>query len=236
MEKYGKRGNVAVEFSGSAWASTSWSLQKHAKQRHLLVGRGILSRKGWSSRWQLSQRSFTKRANAHSYHPSNKHTSVKSTRQGQNFYNPRIFVLAPQRRGVLVKPQIKEEEKARRQDRTCGTNQFVLLQVESLQFATSFRQRHHSVICDTVALTQVDVLQLATVLSKLKAKGRKYHACVRLNSQQIIASLCILICISHSESVTFHSYWKTVWGVILNSYIPSSVLHQSVCPGCRHVL
>lgn len=47
----------------------------------------------------------------------------------------------------------------------CGTHQFVLLQVESLQFAASFSQGHHAFVCDTVALTQVDVLQLTTVLS-----------------------------------------------------------------------
>lgn len=51
-----------------------------------------------------------------------------------------------------------------------GTHQFVLLQVQSLQFTASFRQRHHAFIRDTVALAQVDVLQFATVLSKLKRK------------------------------------------------------------------
>lgn len=51
-----------------------------------------------------------------------------------------------------------------------GTHQFVLLQVQSLQFTASFRQRHHAFVCDTVALAQVDVLQFTTVLSKLKCK------------------------------------------------------------------
>lgn len=49
-----------------------------------------------------------------------------------------------------------------------GTHQFVLLQVESLQLAASFGQRHHAFVCDAVALAQVDVLQFPTVLSKLK--------------------------------------------------------------------
>lgn len=52
----------------------------------------------------------------------------------------------------------------------CGTHQFVLLQVESLQFRATFSQGHHALIRDTVALTKVDVLQLTAVLSKLKAK------------------------------------------------------------------
>lgn len=53
----------------------------------------------------------------------------------------------------------------------CRTHQFVLLQVESLQFTASSSQGHHAFICDTVALTQVDVPQLTAVLSQLKAKG-----------------------------------------------------------------
>lgn len=51
------------------------------------------------------------------------------------------------------------------------TDQFVLLQVESLQLAASFSQSHHAVVCDTVALTQMDVLQLATLLPKLEGGG-----------------------------------------------------------------
>lgn len=44
------------------------------------------------------------------------------------------------------------------------TYQFVLLQVQSLQFAASFRQSNHAIVGDTVALTQMDVLKLATLL------------------------------------------------------------------------
>lgn len=54
----------------------------------------------------------------------------------------------------------------------CGTNQFVLLQVESLQFAAPFSQSHHAFICDTVALTQVDVFQLTAVFAQLKAERK----------------------------------------------------------------
>lgn len=54
-----------------------------------------------------------------------------------------------------------------------GTNQFVLLQVESLQFTAAFRQRHHAFIRDTVALTQMDVLQLTAVLPELKCNQEK---------------------------------------------------------------
>lgn len=62
------------------------------------------------------------------------------------------------------------------------TDQFVLLQVESLQFRASSSQGHHAFICDTVALTQVDVLHLAAVLSHLKAKMTHYLVYVRLHT------------------------------------------------------
>lgn len=54
-----------------------------------------------------------------------------------------------------------------------GTDQFVLLQVESLQFAATFGQSHHAFVSDAVALTQVDVLQLTTLLPQLRAKKQK---------------------------------------------------------------
>lgn len=64
-------------------------------------------------------------------------------------------------------------QKTHRKNIKVKTDQFVLLQVESLQFAASFRQSHHALVCDTVALTQVDVLQLTTVLSKLKCNKKQ---------------------------------------------------------------
>lgn len=68
----------------------------------------------------------------------------------------------------------KKEEK--REERRCLTDQFVLLQVESLQFAAPFGQGHHAFVGDAVALTQVDVLQLTTLLPQLQAKkSRKYN-------------------------------------------------------------
>lgn len=59
------------------------------------------------------------------------------------------------------------------------TDQFVLLQVESLQLAASFSQSHHAVVCDTVALTQMDVLQLATFLPKLGKVGKIINTLIK---------------------------------------------------------
>lgn len=66
-----------------------------------------------------------------------------------------------------------------------GTNQFVLLKVESLQFTASFRQCHHAFVCDTVALTQVDVLQFTTVLTNLKSKEEEKHLTQTINEMTV---------------------------------------------------
>lgn len=64
-----------------------------------------------------------------------------------------------------------------------GTDQFVLLQVESLQFAAPFGQGHHAFVSDAVALTQVDVLQLTTLLSQLRAKKAENIIEIKHNNQ-----------------------------------------------------
>lgn len=85
------------------------------------------------------------------------------------------------------KPRGKQGEKAQHRtwDQRCWTDQFVLLQVESLQFRASSSQGYHAFICDTVALTQVDVLQLAAVLSKLRAERINYWVDVILNTGKL---------------------------------------------------
>lgn len=64
-----------------------------------------------------------------------------------------------------------------------GTDQFVLLQVEPLQFATPFGQGHHAFVSDAVALTQVDVLQLTTLLPQLRAKTTENIIEIKQNNQ-----------------------------------------------------
>lgn len=67
-----------------------------------------------------------------------------------------------------------------------GTDQFVLLQVESLQFAAPFGQGHHAFISDAVALTQVDVFQLTTLLPQLRAKKAENITEIKHNNERSI--------------------------------------------------
>lgn len=101
-----------------------------------------------------------------------------------------------------------------------GTNQFVLLQVESLQFTAAFGQRHHAFVCDTVALTQVDVLQLTTVLPELKCKKKKQEYLIETINENMPSELMNILILR-------------VW---ISSLVPFLEPRRSVCPGCPHAL
>lgn len=140
--------------------------------------------------------------------------------------NTRIF-------GLLYKRKTwsKKERKAQILDQTCWTYQFVLLQVKSLQFTASSSKGHHAFICDTVALTQVDVFQLTAVLPQLKEK------LLRIFKMEVkIFNWIILTYTFHLEikRKKWDMLCKDLYTEMALNALPSLVLHLLVCPGCPH--